>query len=716
MASRRLKPFPAPTTGGSFPIGATLVTGGANFCVFSRSATSIELLLFEEVDDARPSRVIPIDPLANRTYHYWHVFVPGVEAGQIYGFRACGPFQPDRGFRFDPSKLLLDPYARAIVVPKSYSREAARREGDNMATAMKSVVTDPHAYDWEGDAPLKRAWSRTIIYEMHVRGFTAHPSSGLPESKRGTYAGLVDKIPYLQQLGITAVELLPVFQFDPQDAPGGRINYWGYSPVAFFAPHQAYSSRMDRLGAVDEFRDMVKALHRAGIEVILDVVFNHTAEDGPDGPTQCFRGLDNPTYYLLGEDRSLYPNFTGTGNTLNANHPIVRRMIVDSLRYWVTEMHVDGFRFDLASILARDSSGAVLSNPPVLWDIESDPALAGTKMIAEAWDAAGLYQVGSFVGDSWKEWNDQFRDGVRDFFRGSNDSVRRMADRLLGSPGIYGQRDREAEESVNFVACHDGFTLNDLVAYNQKHNEENGEDNRDGREENRSWNCGVEGPTDDPQIEGLRNRQVKSLFTATMLSLGVPMFVMGDEVRRSQRGNNNAYCQDNDTSWLDWSLLSQHADVLRFVQLLIELRVMRDVEHERRRVSLCQVPREVKRTWHGVKLNQPDWSPGSHSLAVGLDLKNERLLMHIILNAYWGALDFELPILRNGAEHWRRWIDTALEPPHEICEWNKALPVPGGTYRAGARSVVVLIAGQGINIKNCSECGMNRAFAAPLTS
>ena len=690
---------PAPTTGGSFPIGATLTDGGANFCVFSRSAASIELLLFDGVDDARPFRVIPIDPFANRTYHYWHVFVPGVEAGQIYGFRAFGPFQPDRGLRFDPSKLLLDPYARAIVVPKSYSRDAALREGDNMSTAMKSVVTDPHAYDWEGDVPLKRPWSRTIIYEMHVRGFTAHTSSGLPESKRGTYAAVVDKIPYLRQLGITSVELLPVFQFDPQDAPAGRINYWGYSPVAFFAPHQAYSSRHERLGAVDEFRDMVKALHRAGIEVILDVVFNHTAEGGHDGPTQCFRGLDNPTYYLLGEDQSRYPNFTGTGNTLNANHPVVRRMIVDSLRYWVNEMHVDGFRFDLASILARDSSGAVLSNPPVLWDIESDPALAGTKMIAEAWDAAGLYQVGSFVGDSWKEWNDQFRDGVRDFFRGSNDSVRRMADGLLGSPSIYGQREREAEESVNFAACHDGFTLSDLVAYNRKHNEDNGEDNRDGREDNRSWNCGVEGPTDDPEIERLRNRQVKNFLTATMLSLGVPMFVMGDEVRRSQRGNNNAYCQDNDTSWLDWNLLSQHADVLRFVELLIQRRLMRDVEHERRRLSLSQVPRDVKRTWHGVKLNQPDWSPGSHSLAVGLDLKNEGLLLHFILNGYWEALDFELPVLGNGTEQWRLWIDTALDPPHEICEWNKALPVPGGTYRAGARSVVALIAVEGIGRK-----------------
>ncbi len=691
------------------------MNGGANFSIFSRTAASIELLLFDRVDDARPSRVIPIDPLANRTYHYWHVFVPGVEAGQIYGFRAFGPFQPDRGLRFDPSKLLLDPYARAVVAPKSYSREAARREGDNMATAMKSVVTDPHAYDWEGDVPLKRPWSRTIIYEMHVRGFTAHPSSGLPESKRGTYAGLVDKIPYLRQLGITAVELLPVFQFDPHDAPAGRTNYWGYSPVAFFAPHQAYSSSQARLGAVDEFRDMVKALHRAGIEVILDVVFNHTAEGGQDGPTQCFRGLDNPTYYLLGEDQSHYPNFTGTGNTLNANHPVTRRMIMDCLRYWVNEMHVDGFRFDLASILARDSSGAVLLNPPVLWDIESDPALAGTKMIAEAWDAAGLYQVGSFVGDSWKEWNDQFRDDVRDFFRGSNDSVGRMADRLLGSPGIYGQREREAEESVNFVACHDGFTLNDLVAYNQKHNEENSEDNRDGREENRSWNCGVEGPTDDPQIERLRNRQVKNFFTATMLSLGVPMFVMGDEVRRSQRGNNNAYCQDNDASWLDWDLLSQHAEVFRFVKLLIERRVMRDVEHERRRVTLSQVPREVKRVWHGVKLNQPDWSPFSHSLAIGGELKNERVLAHIMLNAYWEPLDFELPMLRNGTEQWRRWIDTSLDPPHDICGWNAEEPVVEATYRVGARSVVVLIAGEGIDIENFSECGVTHAFAAPVT-
>ena len=689
--------FATPTAGHSYPLGATLVRGGANFSVFSRSAAKIELLFFDRADDPHPSRVIPIDPLTNRTYHYWHVTVPGVEAGQIYGFRAYGPFEPTRGLRFDPSKLLLDPYGRAVVLPKDYSREAASLKADNTATAMKSVVTDPHAYDWEGDVPLKRPWSRTIIYELHVRGFTAHPSSGLAESKRGTYAGLVDKIPYLQELGITAVELLPVFQFDVQDAPPGHGNYWGYSPVSFFASHQGYSSCQDPLGAIDEFRDMVKALHRADIEVILDVVFNHTAENGADGPTLSFRGIDNPTYYLLSDDQSRYTDFTGTGNTLNANHPVVRRMIVDSLRYWVSEMHVDGFRFDLASILSRDSSGTVLSNPPVLWDIESDPALGGTKIIAEAWDAAGLYQVGTFVGDSWKEWNDRFRDDVRDFFRGSDNSVERMADRMLGSPSIYAERKREAEQSVNFVACHDGFTLNDVVSYNQKHNQENGEGNRDGRDDNHSWNCGVEGATDDPGINTLRNRQIKNFFAATMLSVGVPMFLMGDELRRTQGGNNNAYCQDNDTSWLDWPLVAKHADLFRFVKLLIERRVMREVEHERRRITLSQFLAEANHAWHGVKLNQPDWSPHSHSIAVSAELKNEGLLLHVILNGYWEALDFELPPVVNGNQNWRRWIDTALESPHDICEWASAVAIPGHTYHAEPRSVVVLIAGDAVS-------------------
>ena len=422
-------------TGHSSPLGATVVDGGVNFSLFSRSATGVELLLFDQQDDARPARVMRLDPAANRTYHYWHVCVPGVQPGQIYGYRVAGPSDPAHGMRFDPDKILLDPYGRGVVVPKGYSRDAACQAGDNAATAMKSVVVDVHAYDWEGDTPLQRPASRTIVYEMHVRGFTRHPSSGVAEQARGTFAGLIEKIPYLQQLGVTAVELLPVFQFDAQDAPPGKVNYWGYAPVSFFAPHQAYSSRQDVLGSVDEFRDMVKALHRAGIEVILDVVFNHTAEGNQQGPTLSFRGVDNSTYYILEHDGARYANYTGTGNTLNANHPIVRRLIVDSLRYWVEAMHVDGFRFDLASILARDASGQPLPNPPVLWDIESDPMLAGTKLIAEAWDAAGLYQVGSFIGDSWKEWNGRFRDDVRSFFRGEEGAVGRLADRLAGQPG-----------------------------------------------------------------------------------------------------------------------------------------------------------------------------------------------------------------------------------------------------------------------------------------
>jgi glycogen operon protein len=683
----------ADSTGRSYPLGATVFPDGINFSVFSRGASAVELLLFEREDDARPTRVIPIDAAANRTYHYWHAFVSGLRAGQIYGYRVHGPWDPANGMRFDPTKVLLDPYGRSVVVPKNYSRDAIRNNNENTAAAMKSVVVDPHAFDWEGDAPLKRPFSRTIIYEMHVRGFTRHPSSGVADKLRGTYAGLIEKIPYLQELGITAVELLPVFQFDAQDAPLERVNYWGYAPVSFFAPHQGYSSRRDPLGPVEEFRDMVKALHRAGIEVILDVVFNHTAEGDHSGPTLSLRGMDNSIYYMLEQDRSRYANYSGTGNTLNANHPIVRRMIVDSLRYWVQEMHVDGFRFDLASILARDSSGQPMSNPPVLWDIESDPVLAGTKMIAEAWDAGGLYQVGSFVGDSWKEWNGRFRDDLRSFFRGDEGSVTRVADRLLGSPEIYGYKEREAEESINFVTCHDGFTLNDLVSYNWKHNEANGEGNRDGANDNRSWNCGVEGPTDAAAIESLRNRQIKNFLTCTMLSLGMPMMLMGDEVRRSQQGNNNAYCQDNETSWFDWTLISKHADVHRFVRLLIARRLLRDVQPEYQRESLNQLLRESNKAWHGVKLFQPDWSIWSHSVAFTAELKNPKQLFHLILNAHWEPLEFELPpVSEDGGGPWRRWIDTALESPYDIVAWQNAPPFTGQTYRAGPRSVAVLYA------------------------
>jgi glycogen operon protein len=687
------KPDVADKEGSCSPLGATPFGNGVNFCVYSRHATEVELVLFEHTDDAEAVRSIRLDPIVNRTYHYWHILVPRVTVGQIYGYRVDGPQDPANGMRFDRSKVLLDPYGRAVVVPSKYGRAAAGERGDNGAIAMKSAVVDPSTYDWESDAPPRHPSARTIIYEMHVRGLTRHPSSGVAGPKRGTFAGLIEKIPYLQQLGITAVELLPVFQFDAQASPWGRVNYWGYQPISFFAPHRAYSSRQDPLGPVDEFRDMVKALHRAGIEVILDVVFNHTAEGDHTGPTLCFRGLDNPTYYILDADKSRYADYTGCGNTLNASHSVVRRMIVDSLRYWVEQMHVDGFRFDLASVLSRDSSGQPVPNPPILWDIESDPVLAGTKLIAEAWDAAGLYQVGSFIGDSWKEWNGRFRDDVRAFFRGEDNSVRRLADRLVGSPEIYGHEEREAEQSVNFATCHDGFTLNDLVSYDRKHNEANGEQNRDGADDNRSWNCGLEGQTNDPTIEQLRNQQVKNFLTVTMLSLGIPMFGMGDEVRRTQCGNNNAYCQDNETSWFDWSLVEKHADVHRFVVLLNARRLLRDVEHERERVSLNQLIRGANKTWHGIRVAQPDWADHSHSLAFEVDIRSQRIRIYLIMNAYWEPLVFELPSPGEGwATSWRRWIDTSLRSPLDIVPWQTASELPGRAYLAAARSVIVLFA------------------------
>ena len=680
------------TRGKSYPLGATPVESGVNFSVYARDADGVDLLLFHREDDAQPSRVLSLDRFANLTYHYWHAFVPGIEAGQLYGYRVRGPFDPARGLRFDESKVLLDPYGRGVAVPRNYSRTAARGV-DNAATAMKSVVIDTSDYDWEGDEPLHRPVSGTIIYEMHVRGFTQNPNSGVSEQKRGTYDGLVEKIPYLKDLGITAVELLPVFQFDSLDAPTGLVNYWGYAPVSFFSPHQAYSSgynsRGDLLAPVNEFRDMVKALHRAGIEVILDVVFNHTAEGDQNGPTFCYRGFDNDAYYVLEPDRTHYSNYSGTGNTLNANHPIVRRMIVDSLRYWVREMHVDGFRFDLASILARDSNGQVLANPPVLWDIESDPCLAGTKMIAEAWDAAGLYQVGSFIGDSWREWNGRFRDDVRSFLRGDDRTVKNFADRLLGSWEIYRHKEREAEQSVNFVTCHDGFTLNDLVSYNHKHNEANGENNRDGGDDNRSWNCGVEGPSDDPGIEALRDRQVKNFLTVTLMSLGLPMFLMGDEVRRTQFGNNNAYCQDSELSWFDWSLIEKHKDVHRFVKLLIARRFLRDAEREWQGMSLNKLLARAAGGWHGTKVDQPDWGDHSHSIAFCAEMKNEGMFVYFIFNAYWEPLVFELPATRNG-DRWRCWIDTSLPSPEDIVPWQEARSLAGQSYDAGPRSVVVL--------------------------
>ncbi len=681
----------ASSVGVSYPVGATVTAGGVNFCVYSRNATGITLALFDQADDAAPAQSIRLDPQANRTYHYWHVFVAGLRAGQLYGYYAEGPAQPDQGLVFDSQKLLIDPYALSVALPTQYSRAAAARPGDNTATAAKSVLVDPDAFDWEGDQPLKRDFDDSIIYEMHVRGFTAHPNSGLAAARRGTYAGLIDKIPFLQALGVTTVELMPVQQFDTQDAPGGLTNSWGYQPVALFAPHSPYSSRRDPLGPVAEFRDLIKALHRAGIEVILDVVFNHTAEGGPGGPLLSLRGLDNLTYYLVDPtSRGMYDDYTGTGNTVNANETIVRRLILDCLRYWVQRMHVDGFRFDLAAVLSRGEDGVPLTDPPILWDIETDPVLAGTKIIAEAWDAAGLYQVTTFVGDRWAVWNGCYRDNVRRFIKGDAGQIRAFADSLMGSALLFRHPDRDPTRSINFVTAHDGFTLNDLVSYNAKDNLANGEDNRDGADHNDSWNCGVEGPTDDPAVNQLRQQQIKNFLVALFVSQGRPMLLMGDEVRRTQHGNNNAYCQDNELSWYDWDLTTPEATLLRFVREFLNFRKGSFLFTDR---HFWGEPGSATVTWHGVDLDNPDFSDDSHTLALELSHLGSAEHLHIIFNAYWEALDFTLPDL-SGGECWHRLVDTALRSPRDFSAPPRPLPQGQHLYRVAARSTVILIAGE----------------------
>lgn len=677
--------------GSSFPLGATVYPHGVNFCVFSKNCETVELLLFDYPTDPAPSRVIPLDRELNRTFYYWHVFVQGLKAGQVYGYRVFGESRFEVGMRFDGSKVLLDPYARAVVTD-CYDRQAACRPGDNCAQALRGVVVDPSDYDWEGDQAIHIPFARSIIYEMHVAGFTRHANSSVDPARCGTYAGIIDKIPYLQELGITAVELLPVQQFDSQDGPWPLTNYWGYSPIALFAPHSAYASRHDPLGAVYEFRDMVKALHRAGIEVILDVVFNHTAENDEHGPTLSLRGFENRAYYMLDPaDRSRFANFTGCGNTLNGNQSIVRRMIMDCLRYWVLDMHVDGFRFDLASVLARDELGQPLRNPPILWEIESEPILAGTKIIAEAWDAGGLYQVGNFIGDRWAEWNGKFRDDVRRFVKGDRQTVKDLAARLTASGDVFVQNKRDPNRSINFVTCHDGFTLNDVVSYNSKHNEGNGQDNRDGSDSNFSWNCGIEGPTTDPAIEALRIRQIKNLLTILLIAQGTPMLLMGDEVRRTQNGNNNAYCQNNEESWFDWVKLEHNGKLLRFMRGLVDFTQASSLFREMDFWKFTPNTQSAYLTWHGTHLGQPDWGDDSHSLAFSLHHPQTGDHIHVILNAYWEPLSFELPPLPEG-QVWLRIVDTSLPSPDDFCNPADAPVLNGEPYFAESRSSVLLLA------------------------
>jgi len=674
-------------TGFPLPYGSTVDAQGTNFSLFSRNASGVTLVLFSDTSEDAVAEEIELDPEINRTGHIWHVWVEGISERQLYGYRVDGPYFPEQGHRFNRNKLLLDPYTRAVTGNFNWNIADARgyeshsgsgfSTKDSAAGAPKCIVLSPNR------ETIRRMpetpFEDLIIYEMHVRGFTVHPSSGVHHA--GSYIGLSEKIPYLKELGVTAVELLPIHEFDENELhtinplTGEKLkNYWGYSSLSFFAPRGRYSSSGALGEQVIEFREMVRRFHEAGIEVILDVVFNHTAEGDQRGPTLCFRGIDNAVYYMLENDRRNYKNYSGCGNTFNCNYPLVRDFIMDCLRYWVIEMDIDGFRFDLASVLGRDQSGNILANPPLIEHIEADPVLAGTKIIAEAWDAAGAYQVGTFPG-RWAEWNGKFRDDVRRFWRGDSGSVGNFATRITGSSDLYRNSLRTPLHSINFVTSHDGFTLNDLVSFNNKHNEANGESNRDGDNNNFSYNYGIEGSIVTPYIEKTRRRQIKNILTTLLLSHGIPMILAGDEMRRTQMGNNNAYCQDNEISWLDWSLLEKHNDIFSFVQKLIAFRKNHTVIRRKRfTVATNFVDPQSDITWHGKKPFAPDWSSASSFIACMFngrstiaDYGRADIDIYIAFNASLFNLSVELPAPPNGKE-WKRVIDTSREYPDDFIE------------------------------------------------
>jgi glycogen operon protein len=650
------------------------------------------LVLFEP-GIADPVAEILLDPVRNRTGQVWHILVHGLTAGTEYGWRADGP-STDSWHRFDRSKVLVDPFAQALAGGELW-KGGDRPLPPPGVRPRRGVVVDDR-FDWGDDQPPRVHLADSIVYELHVRGFTRHPSSGV--SHPGTYSGLVEKIPYLKDLGVTTVELMPVTEFDELEndrrdpTTGGRlVNFWGYSPINFFAPKVGYTSVPEARLAVLEFKSMVRALHEAGIEVVLDMVFNHTAEGDGRGETLSFRGLGNATYYLLDPRNGAYRDYTGTGNTLNCNHPVVRTMIVESLRHWVTEMHVDGFRFDLASILGRGQDGQPLSNPPVLERIAGDPVLADVKLIAEAWDAAGLYQVGSFPSwGRWAEWNATFRDDMRRFVRGDAGLAAAVATRLAGSSDLYSDDGRAPFHSVNLITSHDGFTLADLVSYERRHNRRNGENGRDGHAGECSWNRGVEGPTSSVEISALRARDRNNLVVLLLMAQGMPMILAGDEMGRSQRGNNNAYCHDDETSWLDWSLLDSHGDLHRLFRALIRYRRRHRIL--RRRAFFRQGEgSSLEIGWHGPTLGRPDWSPSSRVVSMHLlggDDDDDLLLM---TNMEESEMEFQLP-RPTGDKRWRRFVDTSL-PPANIVREEAGMPEVGGSspYRVGPRSVVVLV-------------------------
>jgi glycogen operon protein len=689
-----MKKYPV-KPGQRYPPGAKVSASGVNFAIFSRQATAMELLLYPDPHSTEPFQVITLDPHENRTFFFWHVFVEGLPAGVCYTWRADGPQNTSvSGCRFNPDKELLDIWAKTVT-DNLWDRARTCLPGPSNGRSMRAVVVKEDDYDWQGDTPLYHKPEKTVIYELHVGGFTSHSSAKAPHP--GTYAGVIAKIPYLKKLGITAVELLPVMAFDEQDLPEssrllGLKNFWGYSTHSYYCPHPHYCTDPLAANHISEFRDMVKALHKTDIAVIMDVVYNHTAEGGEDGPLINFKGLANSGFYHLEpHDRSLYRDYTGCGNTVNCNHPLVARYIVDSLEYWVRDMHIDAFRFDLASVLARGMSGKPDHYSPVIWSIEFSAVLNRTGLIAEAWDAGGLYQVGGFPGFRWAEWNGRYRDLVRQFVRGDKGMVAEMATRFCGSSDLYEPSGRLPINSINFITCHDGFTLWDLVSYNEKHNEANGEDNRDGCSHNLSWNCGGEGETTDGKILALRRRQAKNFMAILLLSHGVPMLLAGDEVLRSQQGNNNCYCQDNELGWFDWELVEKNRDMFRFVKEMIAFRKRHPCLMRRRFVSGQKQKngRLPDITWHGRKLNQPQWNdPRATVLALTLGGTGKEEDLHVIFNMSPRTMGFALPDIPGRS--WHLAIDTGAAGPDDIRRPESQMPVAGKGVRVMARSVVVL--------------------------
>lgn len=699
------------------PYGASLKKGGVNFSIFSRNGTAITLHLFSKEKDKTPYLSYTFDPQKNKTGDVWHVFIEGLKPNSLYLYTADGPFEPENGHRFNNKTYLLDPYTKATTntslfnsVPYGYSPPQTQEELNNaipLSADMfpKCVVIDDEEFDWQGDTPLNYPLRNTVLYETHLKGFTQSSSSNV--KKRGSYKGLVEKIPYLKELGITSIELLPIHDFDEYENTntnpknGKRLtNYWGYSTISFFAPKTTYASNRNPGKAVNEFKEMVREMHKNGIEIILDIVFNHTAEGNERGQTINFKGLDNSIYYILEENnKQYYKNYSGCGNTVNCNHPVVRTFIIDCLKYWVCEMHVDGFRFDLGSILGRDQNGNLMENPPMLERIAEEPVLRNTKIIAEAWDAGGAYQVGNFPGGRWAEWNDRFRDDFRHFWRGDEGFINKIATRLSGSSDLYLRDGRKPFHSINYLTSHDGFTLNDLVSYEKKQNEENGEDNRDGNDNNVSANYGFEGKSTHKEIERIRNKQIKNFMLSLFLSQGTPMLLAGDEFRNTQDGNNNSYCQDNEISWINWNLKETYSDIFEFIKKTIAFR-QKHPAFSRPEFFIGQDSSNnnmLDISWYNQYGTEIDWTQQNSILACQIDGSKEEILhtyddndFYIILN----ASKEDIPVTVHSVEgtQWFRAIDSGLGTPNDFLDEGKELSIKKNEkYLVKANSIVVLI-------------------------